>query len=267
LAPNYFFYKRDGTQLDYESVDETSNEAQVEEKDNINSPSNLVQEATFINHNFSQQVLLRTQDPGRSMKFENESPFRPSAGETIAPVGYRYRKWSLPDDIELVARTELDGVLDDKERAHYLTIRALNEYNPKSGVDWRKTLDSQRGAVLATELKNNSNKLAKWTAQSLLAGADQLLLGYVSRTNPKDSFNHVILGIQLYNTKEFATQINLNVRNMWGILRLIIDECMKLANGKYVLLRDPNKPQLQLYQLPQGSFDQSAPEDEWKQSQ
>jgi hypothetical protein len=27
--------------------------------------------------------------------------------------------------------------------------------------------------VLATELKNNANKLAKWTAQALLAGAEQ----------------------------------------------------------------------------------------------
>jgi len=195
------------------------------------------------------------------LKFDDESPFRASPGETIAPVGYRYRKWTLPDGIELVARTELDGVLDDKERdMHFLTIRALNEYDPKSGVDWRKTLDSQRGAVLATELKNNSNKLAKWTAQALLAGADQLLLGYVSRNNPKDSFSHVLLGIQLYNTKEFATQINLNVRNMWGILRLIIEECMKLPNGKYILLKDPNKPLLQLYQVPQSTFDQSGPE-------
>ena len=31
------------------------------------------------------------------------------------------------------------------------------------GVDWRQKLDSQRGAVVATELKNNSCKLAKWT--------------------------------------------------------------------------------------------------------
>ena len=28
--------------------------------------------------------------------------------------------------------------------------------------------------VLATELKNNANKLAKWTAQALLSGADQV---------------------------------------------------------------------------------------------
>jgi translation initiation factor 3 subunit D len=31
-----------------------------------------------------------------------------------------------------------------------------------------------RMQVLATELKNNANKLAKWTAQALLSGADQV---------------------------------------------------------------------------------------------
>ena len=32
-------------------------------------------------------------------------------------------------------------------------------------VDWRQKLDTQRGAVLANELKNNACKLAKWTVQ------------------------------------------------------------------------------------------------------
>ena len=34
------------------------------------------------------------------------------------------------------------------------------------GVNWRQKIDTQKGAVLATELKNNSCKLAKWTAQA-----------------------------------------------------------------------------------------------------
>ena len=48
-----------------------------------------------------------------------------------------------------------------------LTIKALNEWDSSvsGGVDWRGKLDSQKGAVLATEMKNNSCKLAKWTCQ------------------------------------------------------------------------------------------------------
>ena len=29
--------------------------------------------------------------------------------------------------------------------------------------------------------------------------------------------------------------------NGWGILRVIIDTCMKLSEGKYLILKDPNK--------------------------
>ena len=64
------------------------------------------------------------------------------------------------------------------------------------GVDWRQKLENQRGAVLATELKNNANKLAKWTAAALVSGADIIKLGYVSRNHPRDNKNHVILGTQ-----------------------------------------------------------------------
>ena len=45
------------------------------------------------------------------------------------------------------------------------------------GMDWRKKLDSQRGAVLATELKNNSCKIAKWALCSYLAGSSFIKFG------------------------------------------------------------------------------------------
>ena len=66
-----------------------------------------------------------------------------------------------------------------------------------TGVDWRQKLETQRGAVLATELKNNANKLAKWTAAAHIAGADMIKLGYVTRSSPRDSTSHTILGTQV----------------------------------------------------------------------
>ena len=58
-------------------------------------------------------------------------------------------------------------------------FQALNEWDSKfsGGVDWRQKLDTQRGAVLANELKNNACKLAKWTVQAILAGSDQIKFG------------------------------------------------------------------------------------------
>jgi len=119
----------------------------------------------------------------------------------------------------------------------------------------RQKLDSQRGAVVATELKNNSNKLAKWTVSSLLAGSDQIKFGYVSRASPKDSTKHVILGMNQFKPSEFANQINLNLDNAWGILRCIIDTCMKLKEGKYLIMKDPNKPVIRIYDIPDDTFD------------
>ncbi|KAL0407378.1 UNVERIFIED_CONTAM: Eukaryotic translation initiation factor 3 subunit D [Sesamum latifolium] len=145
---------------------------------------------------------------------------------------------------QVLIRDGNKSVVDINNQRSFLTLNALNEFDPKySGVDWRQKLETQRGAVLATELKNNANKLAKWTAQALLAGADMMKLGYVSRVHPRDHFNHVILAVVGYKPRDFATQINLNTSNMW------------LKEGKYVLVKDPSKPQVRIYDVPQDAFD------------
>ena len=64
-------------------------------------------------------------------------------------------------------------------------------------MDWRQKLENQRGAVLATELKNNAAKLARWTAAALVAGADLIKLGYVSRLHARDAHHHATLGTQV----------------------------------------------------------------------
>ena len=162
----------------------------------------------------------------------------------------------------MLVRCQLDGVVTPKkegEEKQFMTCMALNEFDPKvTGVDWRRKLDTQRGAVLANELKNNSNKLGRWTAASFLAGADLMQLGFVSRSNPTQKWNHQILAAPVYKPREFARQINLNPDNMWGILQYIIKMVLALpSQGKYVLLKDPNKKVLLLYKVPLSTFDES----------
>ncbi|KAF5473078.1 hypothetical protein F2P56_009721 [Juglans regia] len=259
-----FFDKRDGSQLDLLSVHETSQEPLPEAKDDINSAYSLSVEATYINQNFSQQVLIRD---GNNVTFDEPNPFA-NEGEEVASVAYRYRRWKLDNDMYLVARCEVQSVVEVNKQRSFLTLNALNEFDPKySGVDWRQKLETQRGAVLATELKNNANKLAKWTSQAMLAGADLMKLGYVSRVHPRDHFNHVILAVVGYKPREFAAQINLNTLNMWGIVKSIVDLCMKLNEGKYVLVKDPTKPQVRIYEVPSDAFEndyveEPLPEDE-----
>jgi hypothetical protein len=110
-----------------------------------------------------------------------------------------------------------------------LTLHALNEFDPKiMGVGWRQKLETQQEVVLATELKNIANKIARWTAKALLAGVEMMKLGYVSRMQTCDHYNHSILTVMGYKPKDFATQINLNNANMWKILKSIVDVCNDL---------------------------------------
>ncbi|MBE3047765.1 hypothetical protein IMZ48_35700, partial [Candidatus Bathyarchaeota archaeon] len=100
---------------------------------------------------------------------------------------YKYRKYNLSTNednpVSLVVRAELDAVQKTSSgEQQTVTINALNEFDSKApgaggALDWRTKLVSHRGAVVATEMKNNSYKLAKWTTQSILANADVMKLG------------------------------------------------------------------------------------------
>eukprot|EP00271_Cylindrocystis_brebissonii_P019938 TRINITY_DN6369_c0_g1_i1.p1 TRINITY_DN6369_c0_g1~~TRINITY_DN6369_c0_g1_i1.p1 ORF type:complete len:559 (-),score=126.45 TRINITY_DN6369_c0_g1_i1:344-2020(-) len=257
VGSKLFFDQRDAS-FDLLTVNETAVLLEAVADDSINSMHALSQEATFINQNFSQQVLQKN---GPKHEFEEPNPFA-AEGEEVASVAYRYRKWKLGEDITLVARCSLDCVLEMKGQEVFATVNALNEFDPKlTGLDWRQKIENQRGAVLAAELKNNANKLAKWTAQAVLAGAELMKLGYVARTHPRDNLNHVILTVQGYKPREFASQISLGLNHMWGILKSLVDICMKLDEGKYLIVKDPNKPILRLYEVPSDAFENDYAEE------
>lgn len=189
-----FLDKRDNATLDMVTVNENAADAPMESsdgaKDSINNPAALSEEATYINHNFANQVVLESESSKVHMNHEN--PFYNEAEETEPPASkaYKYRKFDLStseeEPVYLVVRTEVDALQknaisgDDQQ----ITLKALNEFDSKAqgsggALDWRTKLVSQRGAVVATEMKNNSVKLARWTVQSILAKADVMKLGLV----------------------------------------------------------------------------------------
>jgi len=253
-----FFDKRDGSNLDLLTVSETAPESVAEEKDNMNGVQQLSREATAVNQSFSQQVLQE----GKLYDCGEPSPFQAEGKEHLASTAYRYRKWNIAEDVDLVVRCEVDGVMDYKGERQLLLIKALNEFDSKSsGVSWRQKLETQRGAVLATELKNNANKLAKWTAAAHLSGSDMIKLGYLTRATPKDNLHHVILSTQVCKPKDFAMQINLSMDNCWGIVRALVDLCLKLEEGKYLLIKDPNKPIIRLYEIAADAFETNYTEE------
>jgi translation initiation factor 3 subunit D len=84
---------------------------------------------------------------------------------------------------------------------------------------------------------------------------------FVSRANPKSNDKHVILGVVGWKPRDFANQMNLSLSNGWGIVRTIADMCLKREEGKFVLVKDPNKSILRLYEVPAGSFDDDDEEE------
>eukprot|EP01035_Chromulina_nebulosa_P017370 gene17370-22918_t len=254
-----FLDKRESSDFDLLTVSETAQEPPVESEDfdEFNHPGKLSIEATAINQNFSQQILQNK--PEKRKKFEPNPFFAEDDEGEPASVAYRYRKFKL-GDIRLVVRTELHGWTNRGDQELYFTTYALNEWDSRfsGGMNWRQKLDSQRSAVLGTEIKNNSCKLAKWAAQSVLAGADLMKIGYVSRQAPTNPLEHVILGTQSFKPKEFSTQINLNSINIWGIIKMFCELLSKKEDGKYVLIKDPNKSTVRLYSVPLDTFEAEA---------
>lgn len=229
-----FFDKRDGGPFDTVTVNENAadppqdptppnpnNPAEksvVPETLSINSATSLSLEATYINQNFGFQTVLETPPPP-SVDLAKPNPFYGSdETEPLASCGYRYRVFDLgvteDEDLKICVRTEVDaysaGQGNPLVGQGLVTIRALNEFDPRApgaggAPDWRTKLDSQRGAVVATEMKNNSCKLAKWTVQSILAGADLMKIGY-GILPLSCYFTVLIIAIQLHLTGKSSRQ-------------------------------------------------------------
>ncbi|KAE8144107.1 eukaryotic translation initiation factor 3 subunit D [Aspergillus avenaceus] len=276
-----YFDKREGASLDLVTVNENAIDAPLELADSaakqeaINTPSALAMEATFINHNFALQTVSESQDAKLDM--QNPNPFYSASEETepLASKAYKYRRFDLSlerdeEPLNMVVRTEVDALLKNPVNGEdqQLVVKALNEFDSKAqgsgnALDWRSKLWSQRGAVVATEMKNNSLKLARWTTQAILAKADGMKLGFVSRANPRSAAGHVVLGVVGYKPRDLAAQMNLNLGNGWGIVRTIVDRIRALDADedeekvkKYVLIKDPNRPVIRLYSVPATTFEE-----------
>ena len=68
--------------------------------------------------------------------------------------------------------------------------------------------------------------------------------------SPKDNQRHTLLGVHVYKPQDFARQIGLKMELGWSTLMKTVDICMAREDGKYLLLKEANRPTLLLYELP-----------------
>ena len=48
--------------------------------------------------------------------------------------------------------------------------------------------------------------------------------------------------------------MNVSIANGWGIVKQVVELCMKQPEGRYVLVKDPNKAIIRLYAVPADAF-------------
>jgi len=136
VGSKLFFDKRDNSDFDLLTVSETANEPPQDEGNSFNSPRNLAMEATYINHNFSQQCLRMGKE---RYNFPNPNPFVEDDMDKneVASVAYRYRRWKLGDDIDLIVRCEHDGVMTGANgEVSFINIKTLNEWDSRVRHPW-----------------------------------------------------------------------------------------------------------------------------------
>ena len=242
--------KRDFSSVEFMTVNEThASDAPAFDDSVKDNAEKLAQEATLVNQWFS-QMALSAGEPKNAPEMAYSNPFVAEEDEKTAAVAYRYRKVQVGGEkgkYVFVVRAEVNAITADGK---FAALRALNEYNLKLS-NWKAQLDAQRGALLAAEIKNNSFKFGRWVAEATLAGCEQIKLGYVTRKGGMDNA-FSLLNVQSLNTNEIAAQIGFSATNAWAVVTNILDLVMQSPdqNARFVLVKDPKKSALRLYQVP-----------------
>lgn len=262
-----YFDKREGDdKLDLLTVNENSGDMfDLDEDADLEA---IREEATRVNLNFAQQVLLTQSAPSASaaaapikpVKLAHENPFLDALahGQQLYSTAPIYRRFAVTDDITLVSRTTVNCIhrkrnANSQEVATRVAVRALLESDSAfaNSTNWRSQLEQQQGAVFASEAKNNANRLTRWLAEIELSGAEEVRMGFVSRAVVKSARDatppHAILSVVRYNLESFATALNYKRARLWGTLIVLLQRIMKQEDGVYLLLKDPNFPKLYLY--------------------
>lgn len=196
--------------------------------DDVDSKKAQAQEATAVNFSIP--------------KATSKSPFAKHDCTT-----YKYKKWSLGETMSLLVRCAYNSIISTADSEKHVLIRSLIDYDPKlNAAEWSQKLDSQRGAVLAQELKQNNALMARWVSEAILCEADILKLVYVSKSAKGSRFS--VVGVEDYEPVDLASQTGLSITNCFGILKTIVETVIKSQDfDEYVLMKDPNKPMLRIY--------------------
>ena len=262
-GPCIFLNTREGSTIDLLSVDETAGSQDfAADAAAPNSAGNLWREATCVADLFAQHVVAAARATP-AVRYPQGCPFLTdddrADGKDAAPVAYRYRRFALSDQVDLVVRCEAQALAracaPDAIDGNIVEVCTLNEWNP-AATKWRASFENRSGLILATELKNNACRMARNTAKALLAGASTILIGFVTRRTPSKSEAHDIIGTIPYPTATLMGQLNLTERLLWGTADQLLQLLVPLPQGDYVLTKQDSSSNIYLYSTPEAPADE-----------
>jgi translation initiation factor 3 subunit D len=201
-------------------------------------------EATNINRKF---INITTQKTDEKV-FEEKSPYFKDVPEDKV---YRYRKWTLDSKIHVVCRSEIDSFVQQGEgenaKTVFTKICALNELD--STLDWKTNFETNNGAVISGEERNNACKISKWLCQALLAECELIKLGFVTKGTGKDH-KYQILGVEATSVKNLVNDINYREKDNWNIIKTIVELLGKQEDGTFAFVKLPYKQAIRIYRVP-----------------
>lgn len=203
------------------------NETSVEDKDEPEVKRQTALDAATLNQHIA--TCLAIKGP------YDESPY------------FEYSRFDFGDTMSLFIRNQIDSKLGNDK----ILIRSLLDNDFKGlNYEWSQKLDNQRGAILVKELTNNNALFCRWILQAILSNSDTLKLSFAMRTpgSSKRESRFSIIGIEDYAPQDLANQIGLNVFNGYGIIKALAEKIHSLpAFENYVIMKDPNRPQIRIY--------------------
>ncbi len=166
---------------------------------------------------------------------------------------YRYRRWTLEGKIHVVCRSEIDSYVKEGEADKFTKIAALNEY--ESTLDWKTNYETNRGALISSEVRNNSSKIARWLCQAQLADCENVKLGFVTKPSSKDT-KHQVLTVEPMTTGGLSNMTGYKLKDNWSIIKTIVEILGKQDDGVFSFVKMPYKQSLRIYQVPSKEADE-----------
>jgi len=197
-------------------------------------------EATNVNRKFIDITTTGTEEK----EYNPDSEYYKEVPESKV---YRYRKWTLENKIHVVVRSEIDAYVKEGETEKFTKIAALNEFD--STLDWKTNYETNRGALISAEFRNNSSKMARWLCQAQLADCENFKLGFVTKPSSKDS-KFQVLTVEPMTTAGLSSMTGYRLRDNWSIIKTIVEILGKQDDGIFAFVKMPYKQTLRIYKVP-----------------